>query len=130
MGILSKTNLKTTLADVSTDALLTPTTPTFSANFDESNASKALQLNNILKAIPEKAFEKSLLKSLFYMFFDYAMIGGAFLAMFSLVNSPVWGQLAFWQQALASVTYWNVAGKKQTPNITKKSKISNISNCF
>jgi omega-3 fatty acid desaturase (delta-15 desaturase) len=71
---------------------------------------QALQLNSILKAIPEKAFEKSLTKSLAYMLFDYAMWGGSFLAMLRLVKSATWAKMALWQKAAASLTYWNVAG--------------------
>jgi hypothetical protein len=72
--------------------------------------SQALQLNSIMKAIPQKAFEKSLFKSLAYMFFDYAMWGGSFLAMLTLVHSPVWAAMALWQKVAASAVYWNVAG--------------------
>eukprot|EP01038_Epipyxis_sp_PR26KG_P015855 gene15855-21484_t len=90
------------------------TTPLHPQPFEDSStassAADALQLNNIIKALPEKVFQKSLLKSVFYMIFDYAMWGGSFLAIFSLVNSPFWGQMAFWQQALASLTYWNISG--------------------
>eukprot|EP00981_Chlorochromonas_danica_P009733 scaffold2801_cov161-Ochromonas_danica.AAC.13 len=77
---------------------------------NEPKSEELISLSEMRKAIPPKAFEKSLGKSLFYMIFDYAMWGGALAAIYSLVNSSIWATLPFWAQALASLTYWNVAG--------------------
>lgn len=63
-----------------------------------------------MKAIPPKAFEKNVFKSIAYMLFDYAMWGGAFFAMLKLVNSSVWTKMNFLMKAAATLTYWNVAG--------------------
>ncbi len=70
----------------------------------------ALQLINMRKAIPKEAFEKSLLKSTFYMFFDYAMWLGSVYAIYTLKNSTVWGSMPFWQKCVASVVFWCFSG--------------------
>lgn len=44
------------------------------------------------------------------MGFDYAMWGGALLAISTLVNSAIWPTLPFIAKAAASFAYWNVAG--------------------
>lgn len=75
-----------------------------------SNGPHKFGLADIRKAIPEKAFEKNVWKSLFYMLFDYSMWGGSFVAIHALVNSSLWSTLPFWAQAAASLLYWNVAG--------------------
>lgn len=67
-------------------------------------------LADLRKSIPEEAFKKDVSKSLFYMGFDYAMIGGALLAFSTLVNSAIWPALPFIAKAAASLAYWNVAG--------------------
>eukprot|EP00599_Poterioochromonas_sp_BG-1_P009166 CAMPEP_0173142474 /NCGR_PEP_ID=MMETSP1105-20130129/6105_1 /TAXON_ID=2985 /ORGANISM="Ochromonas sp., Strain BG-1" /LENGTH=388 /DNA_ID=CAMNT_0014055863 /DNA_START=50 /DNA_END=1216 /DNA_ORIENTATION=+ len=67
-------------------------------------------LNELRKAIPEEAFQKSLPKSLFYMAFDYSMWGLAFAAIRALKESEIWTTLPFAAQAGASLLYWNVAG--------------------
>ncbi len=69
-----------------------------------------LQLANLKKAIPKEAFEKSLLKSVYYMFFDYAMWFGSVYAMYTLCNSSMWSTMPLWQKAVASVVFWNFAG--------------------
>lgn len=69
-----------------------------------------MDLNSLRKCIPEAAFKKSLSKSLFYMFFDYTMWFGACYAMFALSSSPIWASLPLWQQVLATIVYWNIAG--------------------
>lgn len=73
-------------------------------------ALSALQLNNLRKAIPETAFKKSLLMSTLYMIMDYAIWGGIVYAMWTFCHSSMWDQLPFWQQAVASVIFWNLAG--------------------
>ena len=77
---------------------------------DQKVVDNPLQLNKILKAMPAEVFEKSLPKSLFYMFFDYAMWGAATLAMATLVKSAAWTTLPFIAKAAATFTFWNVAG--------------------
>jgi len=80
----------------------------------QSSASAAdsapLSLNDIRKAIPKEAFEKSLSKSLFYMVFDYCVWGAALFVMSTLVNSSLWAALPFWAQAVACIVYWNIVG--------------------
>lgn len=73
-------------------------------------ANNVLQLNSLRKAIPEEAFKKSAVTSSFYMFFDYFMWGSALFAIISLKNSAIWSNMTFWQQAVASVVFWNIAG--------------------
>ena len=73
-------------------------------------AVNALQLNSLRKSIPEKAFKKSALKASWYMLFDYTMWFGAIFAIYSAKNSQTWSMLPFWQQALATLVFWNIAG--------------------
>lgn len=73
-------------------------------------AANALQLNSLRNAIPEEAFKKSAVISSMYMFFDYAMWFGAVYAIYSVKNSEIWHGMPFWQQALASVLFWNISG--------------------
>lgn len=70
----------------------------------------ALQLHNLKKAIPEEAFVKSLPRSLFYLFFDYTVWLGSTYLMYNLVNSDKWDSLEFYQQALITLVFWNIAG--------------------
>lgn len=79
-------------------------------NVDRKVAMKALQLNNLRKEIPEEAFKKSVFKGIYYMTIDYAMWAGTIFAIYSLTNSSVWATMPYWQQTLASILYWNVAG--------------------
>ena len=74
------------------------------------DAAKALNLASIRKAIPEEAFQKSTFISSQYMIRDYACWFGSMYAIYSLSNSSLWKTMPFWQQALATVMYWNVAG--------------------
>ena len=69
-----------------------------------------LNLNSLKKSIPNEAFEKSLPRSLFYLFFDYGMWLGAVYAINTLCNSAVWGQMDTWQQYAATLAFWNVSG--------------------
>ena len=60
--------------------------------------------------MPSEVFEKSLTKSLSYMFFDYSIWGGAFALFYSLVQSSLWATMPVWLQGLAAILYANVAG--------------------
>jgi acyl-lipid omega-3 desaturase len=71
---------------------------------------KALNLQAISKSLPPEVFVKSLPRSLFHMAFDYTMWFGSAYAMSTLCNSPVWAELPFWAQALATLVFWNIAG--------------------
>lgn len=73
-------------------------------------AVKTLNLANIRKAIPEEAFQKSTAKSFQYMLRDYACWFGSMYGIYRLSNSSLWASMPFWQQALATFAYWNVAG--------------------
>jgi omega-3 fatty acid desaturase (delta-15 desaturase) len=79
-------------------------------NVEGKKAVSALQLNNLRKAIPEEAFKKSIPKSTWYMTFDFAMWAGAAYSMHLLCNSAMWATMPFWQQAIATLIYWNFAG--------------------
>lgn len=72
--------------------------------------SQVLNLTNLKKAIPREAFDKSLSRSLFYLFFDYGMWLGSTYLMHAFCNAPVWETMEFWQQALATLVFWNIAG--------------------
>lgn len=74
------------------------------------DAAPLLQLDSLRKAIPAEAFEKSLVRSLSYMFLDYAMWGASVYAIYTLRNSPMWEGMATWQQWLATLVFWNVSG--------------------
>ena len=71
---------------------------------------KALQLNTLKKEIPEEAFQKSVWKGIYYMLVDYAMWAGSIFAIYTFTKSDMWATLPYWQQTLASVIFWNVAG--------------------
>jgi omega-3 fatty acid desaturase (delta-15 desaturase) len=71
---------------------------------------KSLELSAIRKALPTKVFEKSLIKSMYYMAFDLAMWGGSFYLIWTLCHSASWSEMSTIQKAAASVAYWNVAG--------------------
>lgn len=73
-------------------------------------AVKTLNLANIRKAIPEEAFKKSTAKSFQYMFRDYAGWFGSVYGIYKLSNSSIWADMPLWQQALASLVFWNIAG--------------------
>jgi len=75
-----------------------------------SVASKALDLNQLRKCIPEECFKKSILRSSWYMFFDYAMWFGSVFALITLKSSSLWETMPQWQQILATVIYWQVSG--------------------
>mmetsp|Transcript_7379 Transcript_7379/g.10458 ORF Transcript_7379/g.10458 Transcript_7379/m.10458 type:complete len:384 (+) Transcript_7379:150-1301(+) len=77
---------------------------------DGKRAANALQLNNLKKAIPETAFQKSFLKATFYMLFDYTMWFGSVYLAHTFCNSDTWATLPFWQQAVFSLLFWNFAG--------------------
>jgi omega-3 fatty acid desaturase (delta-15 desaturase) len=77
---------------------------------DTKMAKKALQLDSIRKAIPAEAFQKSPLKGTYYMLKDYAMWGMSIYAIYGLTNSSIWATMPQYQQILASILYFNVAG--------------------
>lgn len=74
--------------------------------------------------MPNEIFEKSLFKSLSYMFFDYLIIGISFGLFYSLVKSPLWTPttvastvaagggffMPLWLKALATILYANTTG--------------------
>jgi fatty acid desaturase len=78
--------------------------------------------------MPNEIFEKSIFKSLSYMFFDYLIIGISFGLFYSLVNSPLWTAttiastvaagvasssgffMPLWLKALATILYANITG--------------------
>jgi len=78
--------------------------------------------------MPNEIFEKSLFKSLSYMFFDYLIIGISFGLFYSLVKSPLWTAttvaasvassisvsggffMPLWLKALATILYANITG--------------------
>jgi acyl-lipid omega-3 desaturase len=73
-------------------------------------AIKALNLASMRKVIPEEAFVKSLPTSLMYMVRDYAGWGGALYGILALNHSAMWETMPFWQRALATLVFWNIAG--------------------
>jgi omega-3 fatty acid desaturase (delta-15 desaturase) len=77
---------------------------------NEMKSVKALQLNSLRKAIPEAAFKKSVGKAFYYMLVDYAMWAGSVFAIYTLTTSELWTTLPAWQQNLANIIFWNVAG--------------------
>lgn len=74
------------------------------------DAMKALNLASIRKAIPEEAFKKSTFISSQYMIRDYACWAAAVFGIYKLSTSSLWTQMPFWQQAAATVIFWNIAG--------------------
>jgi omega-3 fatty acid desaturase (delta-15 desaturase) len=86
--------------------------PCIAVETDESTIkdSNLLQLANLRKAIPLKAFKKSLFWSSFYLFFDYSVWLGSLYAIIQLNKSDLWAQMPFWQQCAATVVYWNICG--------------------
>lgn len=74
------------------------------------DAIKALNLASIRKAIPEEAFKKSAFISTQYMLRDYACWSGSVYAIYSLSTSSSWSTMPFWQQACATLLFWNLAG--------------------
>ena len=81
-----------------------------SSTTEGKKAANALQLNNLKKAIPEDAFQKSILKAFFYMFLDYSIWGASVYLIYTLRNSSIWESMPFWQQSIATLVYWNIAG--------------------
>jgi omega-3 fatty acid desaturase (delta-15 desaturase) len=73
-------------------------------------AAQLLNLDKLRKAIPPEAFEKNVFKSLAYMFFDYFMWGASLYAILKCTEPGIWDSMPFWQQALASLAYWNISG--------------------
>ena len=71
---------------------------------------QALQLLNIRNALPPHVFKKDLAKSLYYMFFDYAMWLGSTSIMYVLAESNAWPNLPAVAQWAAWFIYINIAG--------------------
>ncbi len=76
----------------------------------ERETANSLQLISLKNAIPKEAFKKSLVKSTYYMIFDYMVWFGTVGAMYKLTQSTTWSGLPFWQQAIATIIFWNIAG--------------------
>lgn len=70
----------------------------------------SLQLNDLRGCIPAEAFEKSLLRSVWFMLFDYSMWFGAVYGMVHFTASSMWTTLPLWQKAIATLVFWNIAG--------------------
>jgi omega-3 fatty acid desaturase (delta-15 desaturase) len=67
-------------------------------------------MNKIMKSMPTKVFEKSLLKSSAYMAFDLLMWGVTTILMNQFVKSSVWMKLPILLKAVSGVVYWNLSG--------------------
>lgn len=80
------------------------------ANVTPSTASGKLQLNDIRKALPAEVFVKSDVKAVGYMIFDYVLWFGTVACMQLFCNSDLWKSMPLYQQIMASVVYFNVAG--------------------
>ena len=74
------------------------------------DAIKALNLASIRKSIPEEAFKKSAFISAQYMIRDYICWIGSGSVIYYLCQTGIWETMPFWQQALATLVFWNVAG--------------------
>ena len=71
---------------------------------------KALQLMSIRDALPAHVFEKSLIRSLYYFFFDYSVWLGSLALYYSLEHSDAWTTLHPALKVIAYLLYINVAG--------------------
>jgi omega-3 fatty acid desaturase (delta-15 desaturase) len=77
---------------------------------ERAKVDEMITLDALRNSIPKEVFQKDLFKSLYYLFFDYAVWIGSFYAMYTFTNSPYWEPLPFWAKAVASLLYWNIAG--------------------
>jgi omega-3 fatty acid desaturase (delta-15 desaturase) len=77
---------------------------------EPARISSHLLLNNLRKAIPSEAFEKSILKSLYYMFYDYAMWFGLVAIMKGVKGTLIWDSFALWQQIVLCIFFWIATG--------------------
>lgn len=75
-----------------------------------TRSADSIQLAELRKCIPESAFQKSAVKSMMYMVFDYLMWFGTVFAMVKLCSNPMWNNFSTWQQGLITLVYWNLAG--------------------
>jgi acyl-lipid omega-3 desaturase len=75
----------------------------------DTHATK-LQLADIRRAIPDAAFKKSMWKAYGYMVFDYSTWFGTVFLMHTFCSSEAWSSMPYWQQVIASIVYFNVAG--------------------
>lgn len=71
---------------------------------------EVLNLPKLRAAIPKDVFAKSVPTAFAYMFFDYFMWGASVYAVQYLSTTGIMDSLPFYQQALISFAFWNVAG--------------------
>lgn len=85
----------------------------------ESNSSKSapvaargsgLELAKLREVIPAKAFEKSLTKAFYYMFFDMTMWLALTFAMSEFCDTEMWTKIGLVGQLAVSLVYWNLTG--------------------
>lgn len=67
-------------------------------------------MNKIFNAIPKEAFEKSLIKSIAYMLFDYTMWGSLVFGMSKLIETSFWAKLPLLLKVFSGASYSIVAG--------------------
>ena len=77
---------------------------------DKKKCEEVLNLTNMRKAIPKEAFEKSVVKSFYHFFFDYAMWFGSIYTLYYLNDSGIMATLPQWQQYTATFILWQIAG--------------------
>jgi len=75
-----------------------------------SNHVKSLELAKLREIIPKQAFEKSLTKSFFYMFFDMSMWLVLTFAMSELCDTEMWNKMGLVLQTIVALVYWNLTG--------------------
>lgn len=73
-------------------------------------AKDALKIDKLKACIPAKAFEKNLLTSLWYMGFDYAMIGISMGGLYALKSTGTYDAMPVWAQFLVGFLHWQIAG--------------------
>jgi omega-3 fatty acid desaturase (delta-15 desaturase) len=72
--------------------------------------SKSLQLDKIRKALPAHVFQKSVVRSISFMLYDYSMWLGSTALMYALRTSFVWDTLPTYVQWLATGLFWAFSG--------------------
>lgn len=71
---------------------------------------KTLDLSSLRSALPKNVFEKSIIRSMSYLFFDAFMIVGSTMVMYAFSNCAIWSSMSLVTRALISVAFWNFAG--------------------